>query len=152
MLPDPRLDALDRVFRRRRAAATVVTALLVLVVLQDGFGWPFPPPGIPARDAPLPTVERAYLDAAEHHECAEAIELTTANTTAWCLSPSIRSDHGLSAPVSVSASEAGRAEACSNVELVTSGDDESIPAGDLSWGLCWVRPPAGWRLWDQGTG
>ena len=114
----------------------------------------------PAADASVETVTRAYLRAAERHDCALTSLLTTANTFSWCgaapdaLSdgwPDLRSFRDLRAPEHVSAEVGGR-----NQECVASTIDQrwmtGAEPGELQWNWCWVHTSGGWWLWDQGQG
>lgn len=114
----------------------------------------------PAADASVGTVTRAYLRAAERHDCALTSLLTTSNTFSWCgaapdaLSdgwPDLRSFRDLRAPEHVSAEVGGRSQEC-----VASTIDQrwmtGAEPGELQWNWCWVHTSGGWRLWDQGQG
>jgi hypothetical protein len=109
-------------------------------------------PALPSSASPE-QVASAYLHAAYTGNCALTAELTMAHTWSWCNDPKLLHYRSVESAVAVSASEAGRNEECVNFEMYTDGSsDGSMPTGWQPWGLCFVRTPAGWRLYDQGMG
>jgi hypothetical protein len=56
-------------------------------------------------------------------------------------------------PYRVAASEAGRGEECVSFEMYPHGSaDGTKPTGWQPSGLCFVKTPVGWRLYNQGQG
>jgi hypothetical protein len=98
-------------------------------------------------------VARVYLRAAVTGNCKLTAELTLPQTWNWCDDPKLLDYRSVRSPEHVPASEAGRNEECVRFEMYTHGSsDGSMPTGWQPWGLCFVKTPVGWRLFDQGQG
>jgi hypothetical protein len=108
---------------------------------------------VPSAAASPEQVARVYLRAAVTGDCRLTAELTLPHTWNWCDDPRLLDYRSVRSPDHVPASEAGRTEECVPFEMDTHGSsDGSMPAGWQPWGLCFVKTPVGWRLFDQGTG
>jgi hypothetical protein len=140
-----------RLVSRIMCALTLACAVGVLAACSaasQGSGKPVPP-----SSASPERVASAYLRAAYTGNCALTAKLTLAHTWSWCDDPKLLHYRSVESALAVPASEAGRNEECVPFEMYTDGSsDGSMPTGWQPWGLCFVRTPAGWRLYDQGMG
>jgi hypothetical protein len=108
---------------------------------------------VPAVAASPGQVAGVYLRAAVAGNCELTSELTLPHTWNWCGDPKLLGYRSVRSPYYVPASEAGRNEECVPFEMDTHGSsDGSMPTGWQPWGLCFVKTPVGWRLFDQGMG
>ena len=98
-------------------------------------------------------VTRLYLRAAFTGNCGLTAKLTMSHTWSWCDNPKLLDYRSVGSASIVPASEAGRNEECVDFQMYTHGSsDGSMPVGWQPWELCFVRTPAGWRVYDQGQG
>ena len=139
------------VVRRLACALTLMSLAGVLVACSStskasGVSTP-PVAASPER------VARVYLRAAFTGNCKLTAELTVPQTWNWCDDPKLLDYRSVRSSDHVPASEAGRNEECVAFEMYTQGSsDGSMPTGWQPWSLCFVKTPAGWRLFDQGQG
>jgi hypothetical protein len=142
---------MTRMARRLAGALTLIPLVSVLVacsITSKASGVPVPPVA-----ASPGQVAGVYLRAAVTGNCQLTAELTLPNTWNWCGGPQLLDYRSVRSPYYVPASEAGRNEECVPFEMYTHGtSDHSLPAGWQPWGLCFVKTPVGWRLFDQGMG
>jgi hypothetical protein len=142
---------MTRVVRTLTCALTLIPLVSILVACSSASkasGVPVPPVA-----ASPGQVAGVYLRAAVTGNCELTAELTLPQTWNWCGGPKLLDYRSVGSSYFVPASEAGRDEECVPFEMYTHGtSDGSFPAGWQPWGLCFVKTPVGWRLFDQGQG
>jgi hypothetical protein len=136
---------------RLACALTLLSLAGVLVACSSASGASSVP--APSAAASPGQVAGAYLRAAVTGDCKLTAELTLPHTWNWCGDPKLLDYRSVQSPDLVPASEAGRNEECVAFEMYTHGSsDGTMPTGWQPWSLCFVKTPAGWRLFDQGQG
>lgn len=152
--------------RRTRRRRTVTGAAAAAVLLTGAGAWHWSTSGpseVPAGPVPGPTTSLTdtaltYLHAATTGDCAMTKALTAPRPAdvrafAWCTDPTMLNFRDVSKPTGIPASEAGaNAEVINFTMTTTESSDHSLSAGTQPWGLEFIRTPAGWRVYDQGTG
>ena len=125
------------------AILAVAGALALAYVLLNPSVLP-PRSPVPVATAPMSTVARTYMAAAQSQDCGMTRALTTSNTWSWCGNPRLLAYRFVA--------RTGADGECMAYDVTIDSSNPSMARGTEPWSLCFRQTKDGWRLWDQGQG